>query len=70
MPVKEENKRVQITFKPKTLECMDEILALRDPKIHTYSQIVNVAVIYFYLAAKGYVVMPEEKGVKENDENN
>lgn len=70
MPVKKGNKRIVITIEPRPLQCMDELLALRDPKIHTYSKIINLAIVYFYLAANGYTLAPEEnKGVKK-DENN
>ena len=65
MAVKKGNKRLVITVEPQTLKCMDDLLALRDPKIHTYSKIINLAVIYFYLVANGYTIPTEEnKGVK------
>lgn len=70
MAVKKENKRINITFEPKSLQCMDELLALRDPKIHTYSKIVNLAIIYFYLAANGYTLTPDTKKGKNEDESN
>lgn len=55
-------KRIAITFDERTLKCMEEFLELRDPKIHTYSQIVNTAVIYFYLVVRGFAEsqIPEE----------
>ena len=66
-------KRLAITFDERTLKCMEEILALRDPQIHTYSKIVNTAVIYFYLVARGFAEpqIPEEllKGVNDNESN-
>ena len=68
MAIKKENKRLVITVEPQTLKCMDDLLALRDPKIHTYSKIVNLSVIYFYLVANGYTIAPEEnKGVKTDE---
>lgn len=59
-------KRKAITFDERTLKCMEQIAELRDPKIHTYSQIVNTAVVYFYLVLHGYADVSEEllKGVK------
>ena len=54
-------KRVTVTLHDKTVECMDDIISLQDSKIRTYSQIVDLAVVYFYLALNGYADKGEEK---------
>ena len=45
---------------------MDALLSLRDEKINTYSRIIDLAVVYFYLAINGMANKP--KG--ETHENN
>ena len=64
MSIAKNKKRVTVSLHDKTVECMDDIISLQDKKFHTYSQIVDLAVVYFYLAINGYT----NKG--EQHENN
>ena len=64
--ISKDKKRVTVTLKEKTVECMDALLSLHDEKVNTYSRIVDLAVVYFYLAINGMANSQEG----ENHENN
>lgn len=59
-------KRITVTLTDKTMECMDSLLSLQDEKINTYSRIIDLAVVYFYLAINEMANKPEG----EKHENN
>ena len=67
MSIPKDKKRVAVTLHSKTVECMDDIISLQDTKFQTYSQIIDIAVVYFYLAINGYT---DKKGEEENHEKN
>lgn len=64
--ISKDKKRVTVTLKEKTVECMDALLSLQDEKVNTYSRIVDLAVVYFYLAINGMANSQEG----EKHENN
>ena len=64
--ISKDKKRLAVSLRTKTVECMDALLSLRDEKINTYSRIIDLAVVYFYLAINGMANKP--KG--ETHENN
>ena len=64
--ISKDKKRLTVTLKEKTVECMDALLSLQDEKVNTYSRIVDLAVVYFYLAINGMANSQEG----EKHENN
>ena len=60
MSIGKDKKRIAVSLHSKTMECMDDIISLQDSKFRTYSQIIDIAVVYFYLAINGYTNKGEE----------
>lgn len=65
MAIRKDKKRVTVSLHDKTIACMDDIISLQDIKFQTYSQIVDIAVVYFYLAVNGYT----KEGSSKNENN-
>ena len=60
MAIPKDKKRLTVTLSSQTIEALEKLVELQDSKVHTYSKIVDLAVIYFYLTLCG-VVNKEEK---------
>ena len=65
--IPKDKKRIAVTLKNKTVECMDALMSLQDEKVNTYSRIIDLAVVYFYLAING---MANKEPEGEKHENN
>ena len=64
--ISKDRKRLAVSLKNKTVECMDALMSLQDEKVNTYSRIIDLAVVYFYLAINGMANRQEG----EKHENN
>ena len=59
-------KRLTVSLHDRSVECMDEVISLQGSTIQSYSQFVDLAVVYFYLALNG--LANNQEG--EKNENN
>ena len=66
MAIRKDKKRLTVSLHERAVACMDDIISLQDNKFQTYSQIVDIAVVYFYLAVNGYT----DKERNSKNENN